>query len=109
MYSAYPSGYAPYTKRMGKFITFATKVNMNTDTLKLILDSMRKEIKDRKTYLESLRKLTKKRFEVNDVLLHQEIVGIEKYLENEQLSLEEKEELETIKSELTKISTSKNK
>ncbi len=83
---------------------------MNTDTLKLILDSMRKEIKDRKTYLESLRKLTtKKRFEVNDVLLHQEIVGIEKYLENEQLSLEEKEELETIKSELTKISTSKNK
>ena len=83
---------------------------MNTDTLKLILDSMRKEIKDRKTYLESLRKLTtKKRFEVNDVLIHQEIVGIEKYLENEQLSLEEKEELETIKSELTKILTSKKK
>ena len=95
---------------MGKFITFATKLNMNTDTLKLILDSMRKEIKDRKTYLESLRKLTtKKRFEVNDVLIHQEIVGIEKYLENEQLSLEEKEELETIKSELTKILTSKKK
>jgi len=95
---------------MGKFITFATKVNMNTDTLKLILDSMRKEIKDRTTYLESLRKLiTKKRFEVNDVLLHQEIVGIEKYLENEQLSYEEKEELETIKSELTKILTSKKK
>ena len=95
---------------MGKFITFATKLNMNTVTLKLILDSMRKEIKDRKTYLESLRKLTtKKRFELNNVLIHQEIVGIEKYLENEQLSLEEKEELETIKSELTKILTSKKK
>jgi len=83
---------------------------MNTHTLKLILDSMRYEIKDRKSYLESLRKLTtEKRNKATYDSLHQEVSGIDKDLENEQFSLEEKEELEIIKTELTKILTNKNK
>jgi hypothetical protein len=95
----------------GKLIIFATKkTKMNTHTLKLILDSMRFEIKDRKSYLESLRKLTtEKRNKATYDSLLQEVSGIDKYLENEQFSLEEKEELEIIKTELTKILTNKNK
>ncbi len=83
---------------------------MNIHTLKLLLESMRYEIKDRKSYLESLKKLTtEKRGNATNDSLHQEVLGIVKDLENEQYSFEEKEELEAIKSELTKILNNKNK
>jgi hypothetical protein len=76
----------------------------NFRTIKLILDSMRDEVKDRETFLSKLKDLTTiKRKNVSEESISKEIISIDIFLERENYSYEEKEELLIIKNELQNI------
>ena len=76
----------------------------NYITIKLILDSMRDEVKDRETFLSKLKDLTTiKRKNVNEEYISKEIISIDVFLERENYSYEEKEELLIIKNELQNL------
>jgi hypothetical protein len=76
----------------------------NFRTIKLILDSMRDEVKDRETFLSKLKDLTTiKRKNVSEESITKEIISIDIFLETENYSCEEKEELLIIKNELQNI------
>jgi hypothetical protein len=76
----------------------------NFRTIKLILDSMRDEVKDRETFLSKLKDLTTiKRKNVSEESITKEIISIDIFLERENYSYEEKEELLIIKNELQNI------
>lgn len=76
----------------------------NYITIKLILDSMRDEVKDRETFLSKLKDLTTiKRKNVSEEYISKEIISIDVFLERENYSYEEKEELLIIKNELQNL------
>lgn len=76
----------------------------NYITIKLILDSMRNEVKDRETFLLKLRDLTRiKRINIAIESINKEIISINNFIENENYDCFEKEELLVIKEELINI------
>lgn len=76
----------------------------NYITIKLILDSMRDEVKDRETFLSKFKDLTTiKRKNVSEEYISKEIISIDVFLERENYSYEEKEELLIIKNELQNL------
>jgi hypothetical protein len=77
---------------------------MNNNILKLIIESMRNEISDKETYLESLKKLTvQKTNNATCNSIKKEILEIDNHLKNEHLIEDEKNEFKVIKIELNKI------
>lgn len=81
---------------------------MSQETIKLILNMMRTEIKNKVEYLNSLKELTiKLRSSANAELITQEILGIERDMQLNEFSQDEIDELTTIKSELQNIINNK--
>jgi hypothetical protein len=81
---------------------------MSQETIKLILDMMRTEIKNKEEYLNSLKELTiKLRSSATEDSIKQEILGIERDMRLNEFSQDEIEELTTIKSELQNIINNK--
>lgn len=77
---------------------------MSHETIKLILDIMRNEIKNKEEHLNSLKELTKKmRSPATEVSIKKEILGIEIDMKSNEFSQDELDELATIKSELQNI------
>lgn len=81
---------------------------MSQETIKLILDMMRTEIKNKEEYLNSLKELTiKLRSSATEDSIKQEILGIERDMRLNEFSKDEIYELTTIKSELQNIINNK--
>ncbi len=81
---------------------------MSQETIKLILDMMRTEIKNKEEYLNSLKELTiKLRSSATEDSIKQEILGIERDMRLNEFSQDEIDELTTIKSELQNIINNK--
>jgi flagellar motor component MotA len=81
---------------------------MSKETIKLILNIMRTEIKNKEEYLNSLKELTKKlRKSANEELIKKEILGIESDIRINEFSQDELDELITIKRELQNIINNK--
>jgi|LakMenEpi03Aug12_release.lakeMendotaPanAssembly.Ray.scaffolds.fasta_scaffold4715578_1 hypothetical protein len=81
---------------------------MSQETIKLILNMMRTEIKNKVEYLNSLKELTiKLRSSANAELITQEILGIERDMQLNEFSQDEIDELTTIKIELQNIINNK--
>jgi hypothetical protein len=81
---------------------------MSKETIKLILDMMRTEIKNKEEYLNSLKELTiKLRKSANEDLIKKEISGIENDIQINEFSQDELDELTTIKHELQNLINNK--
>lgn len=81
---------------------------MSKETIKLILNMMRTEIKNREEYLNSLKELTiKLRKSANEDLIKKEIRGIESDIQIKEFSQDEIDELTAIKSELQNLINNK--
>jgi hypothetical protein len=81
---------------------------MSKETIKLILNIMGTEIKNKEEYLNSLKELTKKlRKSANEELIKKEILGIESDIRINEFSQDELDELITIKRELQNIINNK--
>jgi hypothetical protein len=77
---------------------------MSKETIKLILNMMRTEIKNKEEYLNSLKELTiKLRKSANEDLIKQKILGIESDIQINEFSQDELDELNTIKIEFQNI------
>jgi hypothetical protein len=77
---------------------------MSKETIKLILNMMRTEIKNKEEYLNSLKELTiKLRNSASEASIKKEILGIESDIQLNEFSQDELDELTAIKSELQKI------
>lgn len=81
---------------------------MSKETIKLILNMMRTEIKNKEEYLNSLKELTiKLRKSANEDLIKKEIRGIENDIQINEFSQDELDELTTIKNELQNLINNK--
>jgi len=81
---------------------------MSKETIKLILNMMRTEIKNKEDYLNSLKELTiKLRNSASEDSIKKEILGIENDIQINDFSQDELDELITIKSELKNIINNK--
>ena len=81
---------------------------MSQETIKLILDIMRTEIKNKEEYLNSLKELTiKLRSSATEDSIKKEILGIETDMKLNTFSQDELDELTTIKSELQNLINNK--
>lgn len=81
---------------------------MSQETIKLILDIMRTEIKNREVHLNSLKELTKKlRSSATEESIKKEILGIDIDMKSNEFSQDEIDELATIKTELENLINNK--
>jgi hypothetical protein len=82
--------------------------NMDFETVKLILESMRKELPNREAYLIHLKELTEQqRKNVNSSIISKEINEINEFINSEVLTDVEKEEFLVVKQQLQIILKSK--